>query len=465
MQNLTTSLFNFTATNNIIISNIPPDKSISHRAVIFSALAKGNSTITNILNSLDVNNTINCFTQLGVKFNFSVSNTTASNNAVNNVLQVQSNGFGNYTPTSNKINLDMGNSGTSTRLLMGILAGNLLANKNSNTTFTITGDESLLKRPMLRIVEPLRLMGASINFLNSNNTLPLTIQPKQLQGVNYSNVYSAQVKSAIILAGLFANGVTNLSNVSLSRNHTENMLQNLSLPVVSKVDNNFITVQGNPKCMVKAYNYNIPADFSSASFFIALALITPNANITIRNVNINTTRTGLLQVLQQMHANITITNTSNINGEPTADINVKYSNLQACNVSANLVNLMIDEFPILAVICLFAKGVSVFNGINELRYKESDRIQAIEHNFNLMGFNTSSTADSLSVHGLSNLTNNIIHNTNQQLHSFLDHRISMSMLVLASRCIKPITVLNCSNINTSFPNFLQIAQQINWHIL
>lgn len=461
MTNLTTSLFNFTPTTKVSISNIPADKSISHRAVILTALANGNSTITNLLNSLDVNNTINCFNTLGVKFNFSFNSATKSN-----TLQVQSNGFGNYIPIKSNINLDMGNSGTSTRLLMGVLAGNLLAQTHSNTVFTITGDESLQQRPMLRVVEPLRLMGANINFLTAKNTLPLTIQPRQLQAITYSNVYSAQVKSALILAGLFANGTTVLNNVSLSRDHTENMLQNLSLPVISNVSNKCITVQGNPKHVVKAYNYNIPADFSSASFFIALALITPNANITIHNVSINNTRTGLLQILKQMNANITISNITNINGEATADINVQYSNtLQACNVGADLVNLMIDEFPILSVICLFAKGISVFNGVTELRYKESDRIQSVEHNFKLMGFTTTSTANSLSIHGISNLTNNVIHNTNTQLHSFLDHRISMSMLVLASRCTNPVTVLNCSNINTSFPNFLQIAQQINWHIL
>lgn len=417
-----------------------PDKSISHRSIIFSSLAKGNSRITGLLNSEDVINTIDCFKTLGVSIV-----------KQNEDYIVDSKGF--YSFSKKEDDFYMGNSGTSCRLIAGILSG--VEGKIS----TITGDASLMNRPMARIIKPLSQMGANIN--HNENKLPLEIIGTQLQGINCKlEIPSAQVKSAILLGGLFAKGQTTIIETEFSRDHTENMLKNIGVDIDVDISNNkkIITLNNNQK-ELKPSNYVIPNDFSSASFFIALALITPNSKIIIKNLNLNPLRTGFLSVLLEMGAKIEILNSNELQGELVGDLQVESSNLVGIKVDPKLVPSMIDEFPILSVVACFAKGKTDFNGVGELRHKESDRISSMVHNLNKLGVKLEEKEESLVIHGnMNDLQGGVV------IESFLDHRIAMSFLVLGSRCREPLEVRGCDSIATSFPNFFDVAKSVGLNL-
>ncbi len=411
-----------------------PDKSISHRAIILSSMSKGTSKIVNLLNSEDVFNTINCFKSLEVNII-----------KKNGEHIVESQGF--YSFSKKKDNFYMGNSGTSCRLISGVLAG--IEGKIS----IITGDESLIKRPMLRVIRPLELMEAK--FTQRDNRLPLKIIGNQLKGINYQlDVPSAQVKSAILLGGLFAKGQTQIIETDLSRDHTENMMFNLGVNINIDFDGNkkIITLNNNQKNLPPS-EYFIPNDFSSASFFIALSIITENSKILIKKVNMNPLRTGFLKVLKEMGAKIEILNLKSLQGEVIGDLFVESSLLKGIKVDPNLVTSMIDELPILFIVSCFAEGITEFNNIEELRYKESDRVSSMTYNLKKLGVKLEENKDSLKIYGvLKEIKGGI------EVESFLDHRIAMSFLILGSKCKLPLKVKGCDSIATSFPNFFDVAK-------
>ncbi|MGV3278733.1 3-phosphoshikimate 1-carboxyvinyltransferase [Rickettsiales bacterium LUAb2] len=436
--------------NNIIVTRLsnklkgeitpPSDKSISHRSIIFSSLATGVSYINNLLSSKDVEVTIQYFKQLGVIFT----------QLENNNYRVEANGL--QILNNKKYKFDLGNSGTSARLLMGVTAA-------LEGEFEFTGDKSLSKRPMYRVIEPLTLMGA--NIVANNNYLPIKIIGKQLHGISYTmNVASAQVKSSILLAGLFTNDKVEIVETSFTRDHTENMLIQAGVDLkVNIQDNKKIITLSSGKKSLKTNTWNIPSDFSSAAFIIVAALLVKDSEVKLNSVNLNPLRSGLLKVLLAMGANIKVVNNSFICGEPVGDIIVKYSRLQKAVVKKESVPSMIDEFPILSVLAAFAEGESIFYGVEELRYKESDRIQEIEDNFAKLGIKTKSTKDTLHIWG-----NKEIKAGGITINSKLDHRIAMSFAIMGLACNQPITIKDANTINTSFANFVNIIKEIGGNI-
>ncbi|MCL2567132.1 MAG: 3-phosphoshikimate 1-carboxyvinyltransferase [Alphaproteobacteria bacterium] len=414
------------------------DKSISHRSIILASLAVGTSKIHGLLESDDVFNTISCFKKLGVKIN-----------KTDDCYVVESKGFHSFS--KNEDSFYMGNSGTSCRLISGVLAG--IPNKNSH----ISGDSSLTKRPMRRIVEPLQLMGADI----TGGQLPMAISGKVLMGINYElPVASAQVKSCILLAGLFAAGQTQVAEKESTRDHTENMLKNLGVDIkVSAGESQKIITLNNNQKDLPPTDYIIPNDFSSASFFIVLALITKDSEILIKNVNLNPLRTGFLTVLLEMGADIKILNPHNLQGETVGNLLVKSSQLKGIKVNPSLVPSMIDEFPIASIAAAFAEGKTEFSGIGELRHKESDRINAVAANFQKLGVKFEVGEGFLSIEGSSKKLAG-----GAAIESFKDHRIAMAFLIMGAMCENPIQVLGCESINTSFPNFFAIAKSVGLNI-
>jgi 3-phosphoshikimate 1-carboxyvinyltransferase len=417
-----------------------PDKSISHRAIIFSSFGCGVSKIQGLLNSEDVINTMECFKSLGVSITKNLDD-----------YIVNSKGF--YAFAKSEDSFYMGNSGTSARLISGVLSG--IHGKTSK----ITGDASLSKRPMARVINPLLQMGADIK--STDNKVPLEISGVNLKGINYTmEVPSAQVKSAILLAGLFAHGETMVIETDFTRDHTENMLKNLGVNIDVSLENKkkIIALNNNQK-EIKSANYVIPNDFSSASFFIALALITPKSEVIIRNVNLNPLRTGFLSVVKEMGADIEVLNYNDKQGESAGDIVVKSSNLKGIKVDPKLVPSMIDEFPILSIVACFASGKTELSGVGELRHKESDRISAMVHNLNKLGVSLEEKEDSLIINGKdADIQGGVV------IESFLDHRIAMSFLILGSMCKEPLEIHGCESIATSFPNFFDVAKSIGLNL-
>ena len=425
-----------TVNSNFIINNssalqgdltIPGDKSITHRAIILSSLSNGSSKIFNGLQSEDCKKTISAFESLGVKINIK-----------DGFIEVF--GAGLNSLKKPKSILDAGNSGTLIRLLSGILA-------TQNFESSIGGDKSLSIRPMERIIEPLTLMGANIK--SNNNKAPLIFKPsKALKAIKYSsNIPSAQVKSCIILASLFIPGISIIRETIQTRDHTEQLLKYLEYPI--EIKNNEIIISGQKELLAK--DIFIPSDISSASFFIVAALIKENSNIILKNIGINPLRTGIIDVLIEMGADIKILNKSFKGSELIGDISVKYSKLKPIKISGNIVSRLIDEFPILFIACATCKGVSKITGIEELRHKESDRIKAMEVGLKKLGIIVSSTSNSITIEG-GNFEGGIV-------DSFGDHRIAMSFIISGLVSRKPITVTNTDNINTSFPDFFSILRK------
>ncbi len=401
---------------------IPGDKSISHRAVMFGALAQGTTRITHFLEGADCLSTISCFQAMGIQIQ-------------KNKDEVLVHGQGLHGLKAPKDILDVGNSGTTTRLISGILAG-------QDFTSQLTGDASICQRPMGRIITPLSMMGAQITSQNNNGCAPLTIQGGHLHGIHYqSPVASAQVKSCVLLAGMYADGPTSVTEPVLSRNHTELMLNYFGAQVTSEGT----TVSILPQPDLKARDITVPGDISSAAYFIAAGLLVPGSEILLRNVGINPTRDGLLRVCQAMGGDITLLNVRN-DGEPTADLLIKSSSLHGTDIHGEIIPTLIDEIPMIAVMAAFAEGTTVIRDAAELKVKESDRIQVMTDNLTRMGADVEALPDGMIIHGGKPLHGATI-------DSYKDHRIAMSFAVAGGICDGPLTITDGECVNISYPEF------------
>lgn len=419
---------------------VPGDKSISHRSLIIGSAVTGKIIVNNLLESEDVLATANALRKMGVPIN----------KLSNNKWEIFGSGIGSLSGINNI--LDMGNSGTGARLLMGLVAG-------SDVEATFIGDQSLSKRPMKRIISPLIETGATIDNFN-NDTLPIKIKGSKITlPIEYeSTVASAQVKSSILLAGLSSIGTTSIIEPSLSRDHTERMLIYFGAKIETiRLKNSKwkITLDGIPT--LKPLDINVPSDPSSASFPIVSALITPNSKVKVMNVCVNDLRTGLFKTLIEMGANIKFTNSREINGELIADITAETSKLNGITVPKLRAASMIDEYPILAIAAVKAEGDTIMEGIEELRYKETDRIKAVCEGLQKVGVKTIETHNSMVVKGLGPQGQI---NQNIEINSNLDHRIAMSFLCLGLISEKPIKVNDTDTIKSSFPFFLDKMKKI-----
>lgn len=402
---------------------IPGDKSISHRAVMLGSLAHGTTEITNFLRGADCLSTMNCFRKMGIQIEEN-----------ENVVYVHGKGLHGLTaPTSM---LDVGNSGTTTRLISGILAGQKFPS-------TLNGDDSIQKRPMKRIMTPLSLMGANIESIRGNDCAPLSITPGKLTGIHYhSPIASAQVKSSILFAGMYADGVTSVTEPILSRNHSELMLRQFGADISSKGTTATIL----PRPTFVGQKIHVPGDISSAAYFIAAGLIVPNSELLIKNVGVNPTRDGILQVVKQMGGDIVLENVNTTSAETTADIVVKTSNLTGVTIGGNLIPTLIDELPMLAVIACFAKGTTIIKDAAELKVKESNRIDTVVTNLKAMGAHIEATEDGMRIEGGYPLHGGVI-------ESYFDHRIAMSFAVAALATEGETTIRNANCVDISYPAF------------
>ena len=401
---------------------IPGDKSISHRAVMFGSLAKGTTEVTNFLQGADCLSTIDAFRNMGIE----IENTPQK-------ILIHGKGLHGLCAPSSVLN--MGNSGTTTRLIIGILAGQSFES-------TLTGDASIQKRPMRRIMEPLSLMGADITSVNGNDCAPLHITGRPLHGIHYqSRVASAQVKSAILLAGLYADGMTSVTEPTVSRNHTEIMLRHFGADL--HTEERTAAVQPNPR--LAGQKIHVPGDISSAAYFIAAGLIVPGSEILIRNVGINPTRDGILRVCQEMGGDISLLNIKN-DGEPVADILVKYSSLHGITIAGDIIPTLIDELPIINIMAACAEGTTTIRDAAELKVKESNRIDVMVQYLHAMGCDITGTDDGMIINGGAPLHGTVI-------DSHLDHRIAMSFAI-ASLIADGETQIKGSDVVTiSYPAF------------
>lgn len=406
--------------------NIPGDKSISHRSVMFGALAKGTTEITNFLKGADCLSTIDCFRKMGIE----IEQTPEK-------ILVHGKGLRGLCAPSETLNT--GNSGTTTRLISGILAG-------QNFSTTLSGDTSLNSRPMGRIMEPLREMGANISSINNNNCAPLKIEPGSLHGIHYqSKVASAQVKSAILLAGLYADGQTSVTEPTLSRNHTELMLKGFGADVTS----HNTTASIRPCKELYAQKIDVPGDISSAAYFIAAGLIVHGSELLIKNVGGNPTRAGILKVCKDMGADITYINETTAGGEPTADILVKHSHLHGTVIEGDIIPTLIDEIPMIAVLAAFADGTTVIRDAAELKVKETNRIATVTENLLAMGGNITPTDDGMIIEGTGSLRG-------AKINSYLDHRIAMAFAIAALAAEGETTILDSQCVDVSYPGFFEM---------
>ena len=402
---------------------VPGDKSISHRAVMFGALSQGITEVTNFLQGADCLSTIDCFRRLGIQ----IENTPE---------KIVIHGKGLHGLTQSDSILDVGNSGTTTRLISGILAGQTFET-------TLNGDASIQSRPMKRIMEPLSLMGADIVSLRGNHCAPLQIRGTALHGIHYhSKVASAQVKSCILLAGLYADGLTSVTEPSVSRNHTELMLRGFGANVLCEGKTASIT----PNPELYGQKIEVPGDISSAAYFIAAGLLVPGSEILVKNVGINPTRDGLLRVCKAMGADITLLNKRETGGEPVADILVRHSSLNAAVIEGEIIPTLIDELPMIAVMACFAKGTTVIKDAAELKVKESDRIAVMVDNLSRMGAHITAADDGMIIEG-----GYPLHGA--EIDSHLDHRIAMSFAVAALAAEGETKILDADCVNISYPNF------------
>ena len=417
---------------------IPGDKSISHRSIIIPSISKGISEIKNILMSDDVMHTLDAFKSLGVKI-------------IKKKNKIIIHGMGLNSLSKAKKNIYLGNSGTSARLLTGLLASQPFVT-------TLKGDKSLTSRPMKRIIDPLKIMGAK--FDNKSGTLPLTIIGNKLKSSKIEiEIPSAQIKSGLILAAINTKGVSNIVERNITRDHTENMLRSFGADMNIKKNGSETSIIINGKQELTSKNIDVPSDLSSSAFFIVAALINEGSKISMSNININPTRDGILKALKKMGANINIKNFRTLSGEIVADIDVEYSKLSGCELDAEMAKLMIDEYPILSVAAAFANGPSLFKGLKELKVKESDRLELIKLNLNNCGCECEVINDDLLIKPSKNyklLDNNI--------RTDFDHRIAMAFTVMGSK-IGGLFIEDAESINTSFPNFINIFNNAGGNIL
>lgn len=405
------------------IIQIPGDKSISHRAVMFGSLAKGDTRITNFLQGADCLSTISCFQKMGISIE-------------NNVDHVIIHGKGLHGLSAPTEILDVGNSGTTTRLISGILAG-------QNFTSEIIGDASIQKRPMKRIITPLSQMGADIISLKENGCAPLRINGKPLSAIHYqSPVASAQVKSCVLLAGLYADGETLVTEPALSRNHTELMLSSFGATVKSV--GTTASILPDPELI--GQDIEVPGDISSAAFFIAAALMVPGSEVCIKHVGINPTRNGILRVCEAMGADIKMENKRIMGGEPVADLIVRSSSLHGTVIEGDIIPTLIDEIPVIAVLAAYADGTTVIRNAEELKVKESNRLDIMVESLTAMGVDIEGTEDGMIIRGGKPLHGAVI-------DSHLDHRIAMAFAVASLVAEGTTTITRADCVDISYPNF------------
>ena len=411
------------------IITVPGDKSVSHRSVMLGALADGTTQVTGFLMGEDCLSTIDCFRKMGVTVDIHADNT----------LTVHGAGLhGLHQPPER---LYTGNSGTTTRLISGILSG-------QSFETSLTGDASIEKRPMGRVIKPLREMGADITG-TEDNYCPLTIRPGQLHGITYTlPVASAQLKSAILLAGLYADTPTTVIEPAPSRDHTERMLRALGCQV--KTEGCRITVY--PPEKLTACDITVPADISSAAFFLVAGAIVPGSEFTIRNVGVNPTRDGVIEVLQNMGADITLHNLQD-EGEPICDITIRSSGLHGTEISGDIIPRLIDELPVLAVAAACAEGTTIIRDAAELKVKESNRIAAMVTELTRAGADVQETDDGMIIHGGKPLSG-------ASFETYNDHRIAMSMAVCALVCAGESEIKDTDVVSISYPNFFDTLSQL-----
>lgn len=409
--------------------NIPGDKSISHRCIMFGSIASGTTEISNFLQGADCLATINCFRRMGIEIE-------------NQEEKIIVHGKGLHGLTAPTEILDVGNSGTTTRLISGILVGQPFESK-------LSGDNSLNSRPMKRIIEPLTKMGGHISSILRNGCAPLYIAPGKLHGIHYdSPVASAQVKSSILLAGLYADGETSVTEPSLSRNHTELMLKEFGADIRSQFDLNTSKATAFIRPCSELYGQKImvPGDISSAAYFIAAGLLVPDSEILIKNTGINATRAGILKVCEDMGANITLLNERTEGGEAIADILVRTSNLHGTTISGDIIPTLIDEIPIIAIMAAAAEGTTIIKDAAELKVKETNRIETVVDNLKAMGCDIIATDDGMIIHG-----GKTLHGTT--IHTLLDHRIAMAFSIAALIAEDTTRILDSKCVDVSYPTF------------
>ncbi len=414
--------------------SIPGDKSISHRALMLGAIAQGQTNIQGLLLGEDPRSTARCFSLLGA--NISQLNTE--------LVEVYGVGVGNLTEPSRV--LDCGNSGTTMRLMLGILAS------HPEHFFTVTGDSSLVQRPMSRVIQPLTQMGGQIWGRKGNSLAPLAIQGQKLRPIHYhSPIASAQVKSCILFAGLMTEGKTTVTEPTLSRDHSERMLKAFGAEIQVDPETNSVTVTGPAK--LKGQDVVVPGDISSAAFWLVAAAIIPGSELVIENVGVNPTRTGILEVLEKMEADIIQENQRVVAGEPVADLRVRYSPLKACEISGSIIPRLIDEIPILAVAAMFAEGTTVIRDAAELRVKESDRLAVMATQLQKLGAKVTELPDGLEITGGISITGT-------DVESDGDHRIAMSLAIAALNATGITNIHQAEAASISYPNFAKTLQQI-----
>lgn len=409
---------------------VPGDKSMSHRSIMLGSLAEGTTHVTGFLTGEDCIATMNAFKQMGVKIEGPIDK------------EVTIHGVGMHGLSAPKSELDMGNSGTAMRLMTGLLVG-------QSFDSTLVGDKSLSTRPMNRITKPLESMGAVIET-EENGRPPLKIQGgSSLKGIHYDMpIASAQVKSAVLLAGLYASGESSVTEPGITRDHSERMLRGFGYDV--ETNDNHMSLVGGGK--LTACDIDVPADISSAAFFMVGASIAEGSDLTLEHVGINPTRTGVIDILKLMGADITLSNQKEVGGEPVADIRIRSANLKGIHVPKELVPLAIDEFPVLFVAAACAEGETVLTGAEELRVKESDRIQVMADGLNNCGIDAKSTPDGIVIQA-GQLTSG-------EVDSHGDHRIAMAFSIASLRSNGSITINDCANVNTSFPDFIKLASGV-----
>ncbi|MGX0001180.1 3-phosphoshikimate 1-carboxyvinyltransferase [Staphylococcus cohnii] len=410
---------------------VPGDKSMTHRAIILSSLASGKSTIYKPLLGEDCIRTVEIFRLLGVEIDI-----------LEDKIEINSPGY-KFFQTPHQV-LYTGNSGTTTRLVAGLLCG-------LGIETVLSGDASIGKRPMDRIMKPLTLMNADISGVNNNYT-PLIIKPAQIKGIAYQmEVASAQVKSAILFASLFANEQTTISEIGITRDHTETMFEHYQIPITT--NDKTIELPANSIEHITATDFHVPGDISSAAYFIVAGLITPGSDITIHNVGINPTRSGIIDIVTQMGGNITLFNQTN-GSEPTASIRIQYTpNMKPIHIEGDLVPRAIDELPIIALLCTQANGTSIIKEAEELKVKETNRIDTTANMLNLLGFTLQPTSDGMIIHP-SRLEQTAT------VDSFTDHRIGMMLAVTSLLTDDTLTIDQFDAVNVSFPGFLAKFKQL-----
>ena len=426
--------FRIEPSNSIIgKANIPGDKSISHRAIILAAIADGESRIKNFLQGEDTLATIRVFQKMGV-------------NIKNDGDIIIVKGVGLHGLRAENPTLDFGNSGTSVRLLSGLLSA-------QNFSSQLIGDESLMKRPMFRIINPLQKMNAKINCTDLG-TLPIKIEGGQkIEGIEYElPIFSAQLKSCLLLAGLYAEGTTKIIENTATRDHTERMLANFSHSVIKK--GNQISIKKADRLI--GCEIIVPGDFSSAAYFIVAAILTPNSNIILENVGVNPTRNAMIKIMKLMGADVELKNERLESGEPVATIYAKTSKLTGIDIPEELVPVAIDELPIILVAAACAKGKTRLSGAAELRVKESDRIQSMLDGFISLGIKVKALEDGMIIEG--GQYNGGVINSND------DHRIAMAFSIAGIIAKAPIIINSCKNVATSFPEFIDTAKHLGMNI-